>query len=69
MEIKELIKICEEHVIYLQTHNFPDPDAVASAYGLQQLLEHFNIHAQIIYDGRVEKLSTQKMFEVFVICV
>ena len=41
--VKDLIKLCEGREIYIQTHNFPDPDAIASAYGLKQLLNCFNI--------------------------
>ena len=30
----------KNHNVYIQTHNFPDPDAIASAFGLQQFLVH-----------------------------
>ena len=66
MDVRELIKICEnkKHV-YIQTHNFPDPDAIASGYGLKKLLEHFGIDSTIIYVGKIDKLSTTKMVETF----
>ncbi|MCR5520586.1 MAG: DHH family phosphoesterase [Lachnospiraceae bacterium] len=66
MDVRELIKICEgkKHV-YIQTHNFPDPDAIASGYGLKKLLEHFGIDSTIIYVGKIDKLSTTKMIETF----
>ena len=36
-KLDELVtQINREHV-YIQTHNFPDPDAIASAFGLQEL--------------------------------
>lgn len=63
----KLIEILKGHKVYIQTHNFPDPDAIASAYGLQKLLEQHGVPADICYDGRIEKLSTSKMFEVFAI--
>jgi len=38
-KLDELVtQINREHV-YIQTHNFPDPDAIASAFGLQELLK------------------------------
>lgn len=61
----ELIKLLKGHKSYIQTHNYPDPDAVASAYGLQYFFKMHGIDANICYDGTVEKLSTKKMFEVF----
>lgn len=35
--VDDLIRLCQGHAVYIQTHNFPDPDAIASAYGLQEL--------------------------------
>ena len=44
-KLDELVtQINREHV-YIQTHNFPDPDAIASAFGLQELLTLRGIHA------------------------
>ena len=34
--------ITSKHV-YIQTHNFPDADAIASAFGLSVLLEKYGI--------------------------
>ena len=61
MDVRKLIKICEGKHVYIQTHNFPDPDAIASAYGLQKLFENFGIASTIIYVGKIDKLSTTKM--------
>ncbi|MGN0341339.1 MAG: bifunctional oligoribonuclease/PAP phosphatase NrnA [Roseburia sp.] len=65
MDPKQLIEILKGHKTYIQTHNFPDPDAIASAFGLQFFLKQHGIRADICYDGRIEKLSTKKMFSVF----
>jgi nanoRNase/pAp phosphatase (c-di-AMP/oligoRNAs hydrolase) len=64
-DIKDLIKLCEGHKIYIQTHNIPDPDAIASAFGLQELLKRFGIESTICYDGDIDKLSSSKMLEMF----
>lgn len=64
-ELSDLIKILGKERVFIQTHNFPDPDAVASAFGLQQLLRHFGIEAVIFYKGNIEKLSTLRMLKEF----
>lgn len=61
--IKDLIEICRKKHVFIQTHNFPDPDAIGSAFGLQRLLRRFGIETTICYDGHIDKLSTEKMLE------
>ena len=61
----ELIALCQGRFVYIQTHNFPDPDAIASAYGLQKLLEAHGIDSALCYDGRIDKLSASKMLDTF----
>lgn len=53
---KMLSVITKEHV-YIQTHNFPDPDAIASAYGLQQLLRYKGIGSTVCYKGKIERYN------------
>lgn len=64
-EIMKLVDLCRDKTVYIQTHNFPDPDAIASAYGLQKLFEKENISSKICYEGRIDKLSAMKMLETF----
>lgn len=67
-ELQEIIRIIQQHPdsnIYIQTHNYPDPDAVATAAGLQYLLQHYGITTKIIYYGRIEKSNMKKMLEIF----
>ena len=59
-------KISRKHV-YIQMHNFPDPDAIASAFGLQELLKHRGICATICYKGKIERYSTEKMCQLLAI--
>ncbi len=47
--------------VLIQTHDFPDHDAVAAAYGLQQLLLRFNFHPQIFYRGIIQSHSLWSM--------
>jgi nanoRNase/pAp phosphatase (c-di-AMP/oligoRNAs hydrolase) len=65
MDPYQLIELIRGHKTYIQTHNFPDPDAIASAYGLQYFLKQHGIETLLCYDGRIEKLTTKKMFKVF----
>ncbi|MDO4531710.1 MAG: DHHA1 domain-containing protein [Bacillota bacterium] len=64
-DIMKLITLCKGHTVYLQTHNFPDPDAIASAFGLQRLMGEFGIKATICYAGKIDKLSAVKMLDAF----
>ncbi|MCH5206241.1 MAG: DHH family phosphoesterase [Oscillospiraceae bacterium] len=64
-KLGELIKLLRGHRVFIQTHNFPDPDAIASAYGLQVLLEHFDIKTIICHHGNVERAATANMIAEF----
>lgn len=61
----QLAELCRNHKVYIQTHNFPDPDAIASAYGLQKLLALHEIPSILCYDGKIDKLSASKMLDAF----
>lgn len=65
MRYEKLTKLLKGHRVYLQTHNFPDPDALASAYGMQVFLETQGIRSTICYAGKIEKNSTKRMIEEF----
>lgn len=58
----ELLKKAEE--VFIQTHNSPDPDAIASAFGLQYLLSQRGITSDICYKGIIDKYNTQRMVEL-----
>lgn len=60
-----LLKSIKSKHVYIQTHNFPDPDAIASAYALSQLLSMNDISSTIGYYGKIDRLNTIKMVDVF----
>lgn len=62
-KLEELISKIKGHHVYIQTHNYPDQDALASAFGLKYLLEIHEIAADICYKGQVDKLNTVAMME------
>lgn len=64
-KLKDLIELCQGHSVYIQTHNFPDPDAIASAYGLKELLGIYGVESVLCYDGKIDKLSASKMLDAF----
>ncbi len=57
-KFNEIVSNIKSRHVYIQTHNFPDPDAIASAYGLSVLLEQRGIKASICYKGKIERFST-----------
>ncbi|MBQ7839410.1 MAG: DHH family phosphoesterase [Lachnospiraceae bacterium] len=64
-DCRQLIDLCRNRKVYIQTHNFPDPDAIASGFGLQKLLANFQISSVLCYEGKIDKLSSRKMTETF----
>ncbi len=49
--------------IFIQTHDFPDHDAVASAFGLQALLASFGVASRLAYSGVIQRDSLRQMIE------
>ena len=67
--IDRIADIVRGHEIFIQGHNFPDADSIASAYGLKRLLAHKGIDSEIIFVGMIERLTISRMLEVFSIGV
>jgi nanoRNase/pAp phosphatase (c-di-AMP/oligoRNAs hydrolase) len=51
--------------IFIQTHDVPDPDAIAAAHGLRYILEQREIATSILYDRAIDKADSRKMIELF----
>lgn len=60
-KLDEIIECISNRHVYIQTHNFPDPDAIASAYGLQYLLKKKGIASTICYKGKIERSTAASM--------
>ncbi|MBO4323903.1 MAG: DHH family phosphoesterase [Lachnospiraceae bacterium] len=54
-----LAELVKGHRVIIQTHDFPDPDAIATACGLHELLKWRGIDSEICYYGRIEKTNTK----------
>lgn len=63
-QIKKIAKLLKKRKrVFIQTHNYPDHDAVSSAFALQQLLKRFKVEATIIYHGEILRDSLQRMID------
>jgi nanoRNase/pAp phosphatase (c-di-AMP/oligoRNAs hydrolase) len=52
--------------VFIQPHNVPDPDAIASSLGLYYLLSLRGIQKlAIVYDQEIEKANSLRMLELF----
>lgn len=48
--------------LMIVTHDYPDPDAIASAYALQYLArEQFKVQARIVYGGALGRVENRNM--------
>ena len=63
-QLAELLKKAPDEV-FIQPHNVPDPDALASSFALQDLLKQKGVDAVIVYENEVEKANSLKMLELF----
>jgi len=49
--------------VFIQTHDFPDPDSIAAAFGLQFFLKQKGIKSNIIYDGELQTNPVKSMIK------
>lgn len=62
--IERIADIVRGHEVFIQGHNFPDADSIASAYGIKRLLGCKGIDSDIIYVDLIEKLTINRMLDV-----
>ncbi|PKL26713.1 MAG: DHH family phosphoesterase [Spirochaetae bacterium HGW-Spirochaetae-3] len=64
-KISELAGLLKEAPgeVFIQPHDVPDPDAIASAFGLQYLLGRFGVESSIVYEREFEKIDSLRMVE------
>ena len=59
--LSRLVKsISREDRVFIQTHNYPDHDAITSAFGLQHLLSELGVPTEIIYRGEIQRDSLRR---------
>ena len=67
-KLDRLVEILKEapDEVFIQPHNVPDPDAIASSLGLYYLLSQRGIKKLgIVYDQEIEKANSLRMLELF----
>jgi nanoRNase/pAp phosphatase (c-di-AMP/oligoRNAs hydrolase) len=47
--------------VFVQTHDFPDHDAIASAFGMQGVLAGAGVASRIVYSGDLQRDSLRRM--------
>lgn len=62
--VNELVNLLKGHRVFIQPHNFPDPDAIASAFALQYFLKQYGITARICHHGNIDRTSTEAMVTI-----
>lgn len=67
--LEKLLSVVNRTHLYIQTHNYPDQDALGAAFGLSALLKAKGVGSTICYSGQIDKLNTQKMVELIPIPV
>lgn len=63
-KLDEIVNALTQKHVYIQTHDFPDPDAIASAFGMQEMLLNRGIKSTICYKGQIDRYSTTKMIQL-----
>lgn len=63
-KLEQLVSVIKNKRVFIQTHNFPDPDAIASAFGLKNLLKNYGIEGIICYKGKIDRMSLRRMLEL-----
>ena len=66
-DLTEYLK--KEDFVYIQTHDFPDHDAVACAFGLQRLLKTRKISSYLVYAGKLQRDSLVRMVKLLEISI
>ncbi len=62
-QIEQMLEMLCREEVYIQTHNYPDPDAIASAFALQYWMKSHGIEAKICFFGTVEKVNIRLMMD------
>ena len=60
----ELIEYLKGKMLFIQTHNFPDPDAIGSGWGLAGILKHYGIEPVLCYVGQIDRVNMLRMMNL-----
>ena len=60
----DMVEYLKGKQVFIQTHNFPDPDAIGAGFGLAGILQHYGITPLLCYVGQIDRVNTRKMTEL-----
>ena len=64
-QLSEFIQHLKQHPrVVIQAHDFPDQDAIASAFALSHLFNVSGIDTLIVYSGIIDRISTENMIKI-----
>lgn len=63
-KLDKLVCGLQNNHVFIQTHNYPDQDALACAKGMQMLLAARGKSSSICYNGHIDKYNTIKTIEL-----
>ena len=64
MSLEKLISVIDkERKLYIQMHRPPDPDCIASASVLSDMLNSAGVFSQIVYSGLISKPETMELID------
>ncbi|MBR3056889.1 MAG: DHH family phosphoesterase [Clostridiales bacterium] len=64
-KLEELASLLKGKKVVIQTHDFPDPDAIGAAFGLQYLLSTKGIETKIVHFGNFDKRTLRLTTDLF----
>ena len=59
-QLEEILRGVDGKVL-IKTHDYPDADAIASAYAWREILDHFEKEADIAYRGEIASGENQRV--------
>ena len=59
-----LVDLLRDRRVFVQTHNYPDPDAIGSGFGLLGILKNYGIDAKLCYVGQIDRVNMLRMLKL-----
>lgn len=63
-KLRQLREAVGSGPILIMTHEYPDPDALASGLGLWYLFDHWGLQADLVYSGLVNRAENRAMLKL-----
>jgi nanoRNase/pAp phosphatase (c-di-AMP/oligoRNAs hydrolase) len=60
-KISDFLKIVGKRPLFIQTHDIPDPDAIASAEAFRIIARHFGVKSSLVTNGMPQRRENQTL--------